>query len=196
MELNFLSSITDKLANSTYSIYGTDEKGDRKIYLEFDSILECSYNGSSTVTQYPAESGINITDYKYSNPDQITLKGIISKNGTVGIGALNINYSIFGQDKVSLIETTRQQLNELCRQMKRVNIQTRNSGLRTSFTLSSFEITETPDNYNLLEADMTFDEVLLFGTDGKLNRSASDEDTQDGGIVQTLATDIKEWWNS
>lgn len=196
MELNFLSSITDKLANSTYSIYGTDEKGDRKIYLEFDSILECSYNGSSTVTQYPAESGINITDYKYSNPDQITLKGIISKNGTVGLGALGINYSIFGQDKVSLIETTRQQLNELCRQMKRVNIQTRNSGLRTSFTLSSFEITETPDNYNLLEADMTFDEVLLFGTDGKLNRSASDEDTQDGGIVQTLATDIKAWWNS
>lgn len=196
MELNFLSSITDKLANSTYSIYGIDEKGDRKIYLEFDSILECSYNGSSTVTQYPAESGINITDYKYSNPDQITLKGIISKNGTVGIGALDINYSLFGQDKVSLIETTRQQLNELCRQMKRVNIQTRNSGLRTSFTLSSFEIMETPDNYNLLEADMTFDEVLLFGTDGKLNRSASDEDTQDGGIVQTLATDIKAWWNS
>lgn len=196
MELNFLSSITDKLAKSTYSIYGIDEKGDRKIYLEFDSILECSYNGSSTVTQYPAESGINITDYKYSNPDQITLKGIISKNGTVGIGALDINYSLFGQDKVSLIETTRQQLNELCRQMKRVNIQTRNSGLRTSFTLSSFEITETPDNYNLLEADMTFDEVLLFGTDGKLNRSASDEDTQDGGIVQTLATDIKAWWNS
>lgn len=196
MELNFLSSITDKLANSTYSIYGTDEKGDRKIYLEFDSILECSYNGSSTVTQYPAESGINITDYKYSNPDQITLKGIISKNGTVGIGALDINYSLFGQDKVSLIETTRAQLNDLCRQMKRVNIQTRNSGLRTSFTLSSFEITETPDNYNLLEADMTFDEVLLFGTDGKLNRSASDEDTQDGGIVQTLATDIKAWWNS
>lgn len=196
MELNFLSSITDKLANSTYSIYGTDEKGDRKIYLEFDSILECSYNGSATVTQYPAESGINITDYKYSNPDQITLKGIISKNGTVGLGALNINYSIFGQDKVSLIETTRQQLNELCRQMKRVNIQTRNSGLRTSFTLSSFEITETPDNYNILEADMTFDEVLLFGTDGKLNRSASDKDTQDGGIVQTLATDIKAWWNS
>lgn len=196
MELNFLSSITDKLANSTYSIYGTDEKGDRKIYLEFDSILECSYNGSSTVTQYPAESGINVTDYKYSNPDQITLKGIISKNGTVGLGALNINYSIFGQDKVSLIETTRQQLNELCRQMKRVNIQTRNSGLRTSFTLSGFEITETPDNYNLLEADMTFDEVLLFGTDGKLNRSASDKDTQDGGIVQTLATDIKAWWNS
>lgn len=196
MELNFLSSITDKLANSTYSIYGTDEKGDRKIYLEFDSILECSYNGSSTVTQYPAESGINITDYKYSNPDQITLKGIISKNGTVGIGALDINYSLFGQDKVSLIETTRAQLNDLCRQMKRVNIQTRNSGLRTSFTLSSFEITETPDNYNLLEADMTFDEVLLFGTDGKLNRSASDKDTQDGGIVQTLATDIKAWWNS
>lgn len=196
MELNFLSSITDKLAKSTYSIYGIDEKGDRKIYLEFDSILECSYNGSSTVTQYPAESGINVTDYKYSNPDQITLKGIISKNGTVGLGALNINYSIFGQDKVSLIETTRQQLNELCRQMKRVNIQTRNSGLRTSFTLSGFEITETPDNYNLLEADMTFDEVLLFGTDGKLNRSASDKDTQDGGIVQTLATDIKAWWNS
>lgn len=196
MELNFLSSITDKLAKSTYSIYGIDEKGDRKIYLEFDSILECSYNGSSTVTQYPAESGINVTDYKYSNPDQITLKGIISKNGTVGLGALNINYSIFGQDKVSLIETTRQQLNELCRQMKRVNIQTRNSGLRTSFTLSGFEITETPDNYNLLEVDMTFDEVLLFGTDGKLNRSASDKDTQDGGIVQTLATDIKAWWNS
>lgn len=69
-------------------------------------------------------------------------------------------------------------------------------GLRTSFTLSSFEITETPDNYNLLEADMTFDEVLLFGTDGKLNRSASDEDTQDGGIVQTLVTDVKAWWNS
>ena len=158
--------------------------------------MECSYNGSSTVTQYPAESGINVTDYKYSNPDQITLKGIISKNGTVGLGALDINYSIFGQDKVSLIETTRQQLNELCRQMRRVNIQTRNSGLRTSFTLSSFEITETPDNYNLLEADMTFDEVLLFGTDGKLNRSASDKDTQDGGIVQTLVTDIKAWWNS
>lgn len=193
MNIDFLSDITDML--TTYSIY-SEEGDERKIYLEFDSIMECSYSGSSTVTQYPAESGINVTDYKYSNPDQIHMKGVIMKNGTFGIGALNLNFSLTGEDKVSLIEKTRKQLNDLCRQMVRVNIQTRNAGLRESFTLSSFEINETPENYNLLEVDMVFDEVLLFGASGRVNRSPADNDTQDGGIVQTLVADIKEWWSS
>jgi len=191
---SFLTKSWDKLTSSTYSVYSTTSAGDKKIWLEFDSIEECSFAGSSTVTKYPAEIGVNITDYKYTNPDQIALKGVVSKNGTFGIGVFNVNYSLFGKDKNSLIERIRNQCDSLVRTLELVNIQTRNSGLRENFTLTSYTIDESPDNFNLLEVDMTFDEVLLFGTNGQLTRKVSDSNTQDGGIVQTLTTSIKKWW--
>lgn len=184
MNIEFLSNIWDKLTSSTYSIYS--KKDDTvKLWLEFDAIDECSFSGSSTVTKYPAEIGINVTDYKFSNPDQIQIKGVVSKNGTFGIGFMDKNYSLFGKDKNSLIENIRNQCDKLARTMELVNIQTRNSGLRQNFTLTSYVINETPDNYNLLEVDMTFDEVLLFGPDGKITRKIADTDTQDCGISQT-----------
>lgn len=191
---SFLAKSWDKLTSSTYSVYSTTSAGGKKIWLEFDSIEECAFSGSSTVTKYPAEIGVNITDYKYTNPDQISLKGVVSKNGTFGIGVFNMNYSLFGKDKNSLIERIRNQCDNLVRTLELVNIQTRNSGLRENFTLTSYSIDESPDNFNLLEVDMTFDEVLLFGTNGQLTRKVSDSNTQDGGIVQTLKTSIKKWW--
>ena len=195
MNISFLSDIWDYITNSTYSIYSENSAGDKKIWLEFDSIEECSFRGSSTVTRYPAEIGINITDYKYVNPDQAQIKGVITRNGTLGIGNL-IHYTLYGKDKKSAIEQIRNECDKLVRTMQLVTIQTRNSGLRKNFTLSAYEIEETPDNYNLLEVDMTFDEVLLFGENGQLTREIADTDTQKCGIVQTLTTNIKNWWNN
>ena len=195
MNIKFLSDAFDKITSSTYSIYSGNAQENQKIWLEFDSIDECSFTGSSTVTKYPAEIGVNITDYKYANPDKITLKGVVMQNGTFGIGALKVSYSLFGKDKISLTESIRAQCDTLVRTLQTVNIQTRNSGLRENFTLTDYSIEENPDNYNMLEVDMIFDEVLLFGKTGQLTRKISDKDTQYGGIVQTLTTKVKQWWN-
>lgn len=191
--INFLASVWDKLTSATYSVKDATSE---RIYLEFDSILESSFHGSASSTQVPTEVGLSITDYKYGNPDELRLKGIVSKNGTFGIGFMNVNYSITGQDKNNLMENIRAQCNYLTKNIILVDIQTRNSGLRENYTMVDYNINETPENFNLLEVDMIFEQVILFDETGKITRDIADKDTVNVGIVETLKQNIGKWWES
>lgn len=192
-EINFLASVWDKLTAATYSVVDAET---REPLLEFDTIMECGFHGSASLTQVPIETGFSVTDYKYANPDDLHMKGIVSKNGTVGIGFMDVNYSLTGEDKNNLIEKIRTTCDKLTHEMTLVDIQTRNSGLRKKYTMVDYVIDETPENFNLLEVDMTFEQVLTFDDKGKFLRNEADGDTKLIGIVETLKQDLKEWWNS
>ena len=69
--------------------------------------------------------------------------------------------------------------------MTLVNIQTRNAGLRTSLTLTGYEINETYDTYGTMSVSMTFQEVPQFNKQGEFVDNPADKSTQNGGIVQT-----------
>lgn len=192
-KINYLATVWNKLTKATYSIVDAQT---REPLLEFDSILECNFHGSATSTQNPTENGFKKTEYKYANPDDLHLKGVVSKNGTVGLGFADFNYSISGQDKNNLMEIIRAQCDKLTKNMILVDVQTRNSGLRENYTMVDHNINETPDNFNLLEVDMAFEQVLLFDKKGNITRGIADKDTGNVGIVETLKQDLGEWWKS
>ena len=75
-----------------------------------------------------------------------------------------------------------------------LDIQTRNSGLRKNFTMNDFMINENPGNYNMLEVDMSFTEVLLLTAEGTMLRNVADSDTQKAGIVETRDVNLGRWW--
>lgn len=143
----------------------TDAKSN-DIVLRFDTIEECSYKSSSTVTSYPTEVGIMASDYKYKNSDSFKAKGLIARRST-------------NAQQVKLIEN---QLKFYQSGMYGLNIQTK-SGLRENYTLESYEVPENIDNYSLFEVDMEFKEMPKFL--GQNNRSSYDDDTRSGGISQT-----------
>lgn len=163
-----------------YSVVGV-KSGD--IELEFDTIDECTTSGSATVTKYPTENGIQVTDYKYKNPDTITMVGIVSEGGLTGFSSI---YRIMGKwDRKSAIEAIRTNLDTLVGNMTLLNIQTRNAGRRTNMTLTAYEINETYDTFGTMQVTMQFQKVPQFNKDGTVARNASDLNTTDTGIMNT-----------
>lgn len=136
------------------------------IVLKFDTIEDCNYKGASTVTSYPTEYGIEVTDYKYKNSDSITAKGLIARRS----------------NNDSDVDLIRNQLNMYISGMYALNIQMK-SGLRENYTLEGYDIPENLDNYSVLEVDMKFKEIPKFLQ--QQNRAASDNDTVNTGIVQS-----------
>lgn len=164
----------------TYSIVGAKSG---RIELEFDTIDECTTGGSATVTKYPTENGIQVTDYKYKNPDTVTMVGIVSEGGLTGFSSI---YRIMGKwDRKSAIEAIRTNLDMLVSNMTLLNIQTRNAGRRTNMTLTAYEINETYDTYGTMQVTMQFQQVPQFNKDGTVARNAADLNTTDTGIMNT-----------
>lgn len=164
----------------TYSIVGANSG---RIELEFDTIDECTTGGSATVTKYPTENGIQVTDYKYKNPDTVTMVGIVSEGGLTGFSSI---YRIMGKwDRKSAIEAIRTNLDMLVSNMTLLKIQTRNAGRRTNMTLTAYEINETYDTFGTMQVTMQFQQVPQFNKDGTVARNASDLNTTDTGIMNT-----------
>ena len=178
---SFFKKVWDKLTKSTYAIIGSYDE--EKVWLEFDSIDECTTTGSSTVTKYPTEYGMQATDYKYKNPDTVTMVGVISEGGLLGINSFSPRMGSWNKDNV--LEIIRTNLNTLVNQMTLVDIQTRNAGLRKFMTLTNYTVNESYDTYGLLEVQMTFQEVVQFTKDGELVRDVADSDTENAGIATT-----------
>lgn len=163
-----------------YSVVGVKSG---RIELEFDTIDECTTSGSATVTKYPTENGIQVTDYKYKNPDTVTMVGIVSEGGLTGFSSI---YRIMGKwDRKSAIEAIRTNLDTLVGNMTLLNIQTRNAGRRTNMTLTAYEINETYDTFGTMQVTMQFQQVPQFNKDGTVARNASDLNTTDTGIMNT-----------
>ena len=163
-----------------YSVVGVKSG---RIELEFDTIDECTTSGSATVTKYPTENGIQVTDYKYKNPDTVTMVGIVSEGGLTGFSSI---YRIMGKwDRKSAIEAIRTNLDMLVSNMTLLNIQTRNAGRRTNMTLTAYEINETYDTFGTMQVTMQFQQVPQFNKNGTVARNASDLNTTDTGIMNT-----------
>lgn len=164
----------------SYSVVGVKTG---RIELEFDTIDECTTSGSATVTKYPTENGIQVTDYKYKNPDTVTMVGIIADSGITGLSTL---YRVMGKwDRKSAIEAIRTNLDMLVSNMTLLKIQTRNAGRRTNMTLTAYEINETYDTFGTMQVTMQFQQVPQFNKDGTVARNASDLNTTDTGIMNT-----------
>ena len=176
----FGSNIWKKLANAKYGIVGSK---DNKVLLEFETIDECTTTGSSTVTKYPTEYGVQKTDYKYKNPDTVTMVGVISEGGLLGYNSIFRKMGSF--DKNTALELIRTNLAELVRNMTLLDIQTRNAGLRKFMTLTSYTVNESYDTYGLMEVNMTFQEVPQFTKKGNMVRKVSDSSTKNAGITTT-----------
>lgn len=176
--------ILDNIVNAlsqTYSIVGTGDLS--KVWLEFDTIDECTTGGSATVTKYPTEKGFQVTDYKYRNPDTVGMVGIIADGGLTGFSSL---YRRMGKwDRKSAIEAIRKNLDELVGNMTLLTIQTRNAGRRSNMTLTAYEINETYDTFGTMQVTMQFQQVPQFDNSGNLTRNVADLDTAQTGITAT-----------
>jgi len=173
-----------QVVDQTYSIVGS---ADGQLWLEFDTIDECSTTGRASVTQYPTEVGTIGVDYKYSEPDSVTMTGLISEGGFWARSSIYPRMGTF--DKKSAIEKIREKLKTLKSNITLVDIQTRNAGLRTNLTLINYEIEESYDTYGIMSVSMTFQEVLKFNTAGQTVAKVSDKKTENGGVTMT------EIWN-
>lgn len=181
MLLSIFNNALSALGQS-YSVVST---ADAKIMLEFDTIDECTTGGSATVTKYPTEMGAYATDYKYKNPDTVSMVGIIAEGGLTGYSSM---FRRMGEwDRKSAIEAIRKNLDNMVSTMKLVNIQTRNAGRRDYMTLTAYEINETYDTYGTMQVTMQFQQVPQFTASGKVNRNASDTNTEQTGITATRA---------
>lgn len=186
--LRFVDNALASLNSVTYSVYSDNPL---KILLEFDTVEECSVSGSATATKYPTETGIMATDYKYRNPDSVSMVGVISAGGLTGYGSVIARLGTW--DRKTAIENIRKNCADLVAQMTLVTIQTRNSGLRRNMTMTGYTIDETADNMGALLISMQFEEVPLFNAAGQTVLNPSDSPTQDVGITQTqiIASDLK-----
>lgn len=135
------------------------------IILAFDMIEECSFKASTTVTTYPTERGIQVTDYKYDNPDTLKIKCYVRKSE---------NNSI-------MIEKLNTELEQYKSGIYAMNVQTK-TALRTNYTLVSYTIPENVDNYGLFEVEMDLQQILNY-TEVSY-RAAADKDTVSSGISQ------------
>lgn len=140
---------------SVYAIWYKEEGLEKQQILEFDSIREAEFEATSNVTDYPVENGVSITDYKYDNPDILTVVGVISRTNA---SLVDINEAyLLGRDE--LINKTRQALDRYKRGIYRLQIQTK-SGLYDWMTLRDYTIPENYDNYGLFEVEMTFLKII------------------------------------
>ena len=170
------------LLGSTYAVVGTK---DEKVWLEFQSIDECSMTGSATVTKYPTEYGIYKTDYKYNNPDTVSIVGIVQRSGqSTVLPEYNSIVPIMGTwDRATAVERIRDNLKTLKRNMILLTVKTRNGGLWENMTLTDYTIDETADNFGLFQVTMQLQEIPQFNKQGEITRNAADTSTKEAGIT-------------
>ncbi len=148
-----------------------------KVALEFNVIEETNFRGTSTVTSYPREDGVMISDYKYQNPSVLTVNGIVSRKSVVG------NLISLALDGGTNVQRMKERLEYYKSGMYPLNIQTK-SGLYENYTLESYEIPEDYDSYGLMNVSMTFKE--MFKTADKQETLPNAKDTISSGISRLL----------
>lgn len=147
------------------SSYIITDAGENKIILAFDMIEECEFKASTTVTTYPTERGIQVTDYKYDNPDTLKIRCFMRRT----------------ENNAGLLEKLNTELEKYKSGIYAMNIQTK-IALRSNYTLTGYSIPENADNYGLFEVEMDFQQILNY-TEVSY-REASDKDTVSSGISQ------------
>lgn len=168
-----LSSIWDEISQAVYFVRDITQN---KIVLKMDVVDEVVFRATSNVTQYPTESGINITDYKYDNPSVLTIRGVVHRNTILGAAVLSL------LDKETAVKKLTAELEYYKHNLYLLEIKTK-AGLRTGYTLQDYEIPENFDNFGLMEIEMTFKQFVRAGQKSVI---PSDKDTVQCGIVRLL----------
>ncbi len=152
ISVQYLSELFNK--KPVYAVWHiSDAHPTGELIMSFDSIQRVDFKASSTLTNYPIEQGTAVTDYKYNNPDTLSLTGIVSRTGLyhgVGLGVV---------DSDTAIDKIRQSLDTYLKGIYRLKIQTKN-GVYDWFTLQSYDISENYENYGLFEVDMSFQQIM------------------------------------
>lgn len=143
-------------------LLGEQSSGGERV-LVLDSVEYVNFRSTSTVTSYPVETGINVTDYKYMQPDVIEMKGYIKRSSLTGSlvqdGVSAIASKMFDVEVRGGIDKLRDNLKYYKSNMSKLNISTKTQ-IYKNFTLEAFEIPENFDNYGLLEVTMTFKQIV------------------------------------
>lgn len=148
-----------------------------RVALSFDVIEETNFRGSSTVTNYPREDGVMVSDYKYQNPSVLTVNGIVSRKSVVG------NLISMALDGGTNVQRMKERLHYYKSGMYPLDIQTK-SGLYENYTLESYEIPEDYDSYGLMNVSMTFKE--MFKAADRQETLPPAKDTISSGISRLL----------
>lgn len=183
MKINFLNTVFDKLLGSVYSIYTTENGEDRPV-MTFDSITEYGFEGKATIISHPIERGYKATEFKYCDPATIEMTGVVSENSLIGrIG--NKLMSLAGLDTQDKVAQVRDALEEYRKNLYVVNIKSR-TAVRENYTLQAYNIKESPENFGLLEVEMTFQEVMLRPNTYSNVKNATQKPTIKSGISQVV----------
>lgn len=70
----------------------------------FDATVSENHSSSLTLTDHPVEEGAVVTDHAQSNPDELTINGIISNRPIVVLASLNARPSVQGGDPAARAE--------------------------------------------------------------------------------------------
>lgn len=173
MNINFLSEIADAVMETSYGIFIRDKSGAEKPVLLFDTFEELTYSSKSQLVSNPIEGGGQVTDYKYAEPDSISCRGLISRGATAG--------DIPGISKKGRIDKIISQLSEYASGLYDMTVRTRTKS-RENFTLTGFSIKESADNFNTLEADMSFEKIRYISSPENAVKNAADSATVKTGI--------------
>lgn len=173
MNINFLSEMADAFSGKSYGIFIKDKSGAERPVLLFDTFEELTFSSKSQVVSNPIESGGQVSDYKYDEPDSISCRGLISRGATAG--------DIPGMSKKGRIDKIVSQLSEYTSGLYDMTVHTRTAS-RENFTLTGFSIKESADNFNTLEADMSFEKIRYIASPENAVKSAADSATVKTGI--------------
>lgn len=184
MAITYLDNFKELIGFAApYAIIHVAKGGSKKVVLAFDSIQETEFVADTQITTYPTEYNIEMTEYKYRNPNIITVRGVIQRDSFAGEIASSVLAQVGGG--ASLIDRTRAQLERYARVICRLDIQTK-GGLYTNYSLRGYKIPESFDNYGYFEVIMTFQENLLNPSVQPSVAKIADMDTIFGGICSKL----------
>lgn len=167
MELNKLSSLIKPSINKGFADFAIFYRKLQKngTYIEnilfFENTVKQRTRLTAHSTQYPTELGFTQTEFKYKEPTEIYLTGIISRKGT---GAIGFNFglsSLFSNfsNKKEIIKETRKDLEYLISNTILCEVYSLNGGTCQNMTLTSAEILDDNTHVGLFESDLSFKEV-------------------------------------
>ena len=185
MEISFLNTVFDKLLGSVYSIYEVNEEGEERPIMTFDSITEYGFNGKSTVISHPIEQGYKATEYKYEELSIIEMTGIVAGQSLLGKlgGKLLSLVGVETEDKMEMVKET---LEIYKRDLLPVNIKSR-TATRENYTLVDYHIKESPENFGVLEVDMTFNQIMLRPNTSTYVKNTTQKPTTPSGVSQVVS---------
>ncbi|MDR0675475.1 MAG: hypothetical protein LBF97_00335 [Elusimicrobiota bacterium] len=125
-----------------------------EILFQFDTIQESEFTGKATITSHPTEYGIDVLDYKYKEPNELKIRGIISQKNFIAV----LGFSLL-KNKADIINKIQENLEKYINGIHAVNIKTKYN-IYKDYTLTKYSIKDTLDEYGIFAVDMEFIKIV------------------------------------